>query len=334
MKKQIVVTVILMLLSAYVGWYLAGKTWSHNSPQLNDEILAVINDEIISRDDFLEQMKLRGGQYAGQYHSVEQRKVLLDFLVNQQLMLAAAKSLGVDQEAIVQKVYRQAVIDKYLDQALNQKLAEIKVSSKEIEAYFEANRNSYNRPARRRAAIIYKKLPTDISVNDKADLIANMGSIKQQALEAEEHITHFGQLALQHSDDPNSKYQGGVIGWLIESPQRAYKWPQEVVKTLFELPENGDVSDVIETDKGLYLVRLVNAENVASTELSQMASGIRKKLLNEKQKSAKQAFVDSLQTNAKININSELLAAIEPLNPEPKDNQQQPPAMPRQAGVQ
>jgi len=334
MKKQFVLTLILMLLSAYAGWYLSDMNWSHNRPQLNDDILAVVNDETISRSEFIEQMQLRGGQYAGQYHTVEQRKVLLDFLVNQQLMLAAAKTLGVDQEAVVQKIYRQAVVDKYLDQALNQKLAEIKVSSKEIEAYFEANRSSYNRPARRRAAIIFKKLPSDISEDDKAGVIASMHAIKQQALESEEHITHFGQLALEHSDDPNSKYQGGVIGWLIKSPQRAYKWPQEVVTTLFELSENGDVSEVIEADKGLYLVRLVNAENVAATELSQMASGIRKKILNDKQKAARQDFVSELQADAEIIINSDLLATIKPINPEPKINQKQPPAMPNEAGVQ
>lgn len=333
MKKQILIMVPLMLLSGVTGWYLAGIDWPSKEPTLGSDVVAIVNDEVITKDDYITQMKIRGGSFPGQYQDLKQKQVLLDFLVNQKLLLEQAEAQGIDQNPMVQKVYHQAVVDKYLELNLNKNLAEIRVPESEVKRYFEENKNSYNRPARRRGAIIYKKTDQDVTEPQLSELRTELLAIKEQAGELPNHLTHFGELARMHSDDPTSKYQGGVIGWLIESPKRAYKWPQNVVEALFELPENGSTSDIIQTDKGLYLVRMVGSENVVATEYERIASGIKQKILSEKQSTTKREFLNSIKDDAKIQINQDLLATIEPINNAPKDNNKQPPAMPVKAGV-
>lgn len=334
MKKQILLIVPLMLLSGLTGWYLAGVNWPSKEPSLDSDVLAIVNNEVISKGDYVTQMKIRGGSFPGQYQDLKQKQVLLDFLVNQKLLLAQAEAQGIDQDPVVKKVYHQAVIDKYLEINLNKKLAEIRVPESEVKQHFENNKKSYNRPARRRGAIIFKKTNQNMTESQLSELRTELLAIKDQTNEMPNHITHFGDLARKHSDDGSSKYQGGVIGWLIESPKRAYKWPQNVVKALFELPENGSTSDIIQTDKGLYLVRVVGSENVVETEYERIASGIKQKILSEKQIATKKEFLNSIKDDAKIQINQDLLASIEAINDAPKDNNKQPPAMPVKAGVQ
>lgn len=334
MKKQLLIMIPLMLLSAYIGWYAAGLNWPSKQASLSSGVLAIVNDETITEGDFKTQMKIRGGAIPGQYQDLKQKKVLLDFLVNQKLLLAEAKAQGIDQNPVVQKVYHQAIIDQYLEINLNKKLAEISVSESEIRQQFENNKQSYNRPARRRGAIIFKQTNPDMTASQLSELRSELLAVKEQTNELPNHITHFGDLARLHSDDRGSKYQGGVIGWLIESPKRAYKWPGKVVNALFEMPVNGSMSDIIETEQGLYLVRLVGSENVVETRYEQIASGIKQKILSEKQVSTKKEFLNGIKDNANIQINHELLATVKPITDVPKDNNKQPPAMPVKAGVQ
>lgn len=333
MKKQYIVVAALMIISGAAGWFLSSINWSTGTPEINDKVLAVINDSVITEDDFLTQMKLRGGKNAGQYHDIKQKQVLLEYLINQKLLMSKALQSGTDQDPLVQKIYQQTVIDKFLEAGLNDELTKINVTTAEVERYFEEHKNSYNRPARRRGAIIFKKTSDDMTNANKQALKDELLAVKQAAIQLPSHQTHFGELARIHSDDRASMFQGGVIGWLIESPNRAYKWPQAVTDTLFSLSENGALSDIVETDKGYYLVRLVGAENTKETEFKLIASGIKQKILSDKQAAAKKAFLAEIQANAHIEINEALLQSINPINPEPKDDSNQPPAMPVQAGV-
>ena len=334
MKKQLLWIIPLMLMSGACGWYLAGIQWQSQSPELRDDVLAVVNDSVITEQDFVTQMQIRGGHYAGQYQDMKQKQVLLTFLINQKLLMNKALALGIDQDPVVQKIYHQTVVDKFLEADLNKRLADITVSTAEAKDYFEQHKINYNRPARRRGAMIFKEISADMTDEDKQALKQELQQVKQEAAKLPTHQAHFGELARMHSDDRSTMYQGGVIGWLIENPNRAYKWPAAVTQAVFELTDNGDMSDVIETDQGYFLVRLVAAENVQETQFEQISDGIKQKLLSDKQTAAKKAFLADIKSTARIEINEGLLKSIQPINPEPKKDNKQPPAMPVQAGVQ
>ena len=332
MNKWLVL--VLMFISGALGWYLAGHWPVKGQPTASQEVLAVVGDEVITKDDFIRQMSSRGGSVAGQYHDLRQKQFLLDFMINQQVMFDDAVRKGIDQDEAVQKMYRKATIDKYLELELNQKLKALTVSEREIQQHFNNNKQRYEKPARKRAAIIHKKLPAEVSDEVKQELIDELLSVKTQVAELDAKTLHFGELALSHSDDRNSKYQGGVIGWFVEHPQRAYKWDRTVIETLFALPEAGAVSEVLETDDGLFLVRLVAAEQVEEKTLNQVSSGIRQQLLKAKQDALKQQFITQLIEAADIDINQQLLANINPLNPEQEATEKKPPALPGGNGGQ
>lgn len=331
MNKLLVV--VLMAVSGISGWYLAKNLPLKSSPTLNSDILAIIDGDVISKDEFIQQMTLRGGNRPGQYHEVKQRKFLLDFMINQKLMMNDAEVKGINKNDTVQRLYRKATIDKYLDEVLESKLDAVRVSDSEIKQHFEDNFSIYEKPARKRAAIIYKATNSETSAEEKEAIKQSLLAIKSSVSELDTNTYHFGDLALENSDDRASMYQGGVIGWFIENPNRAYKWDRSVIQELFKLSDNGDVSDVVETDQGLFLVRLVASENVNVKTLAQVSSGIKKQILKSKQDQVKRDFINSLAANSKVEVNEELLAQIEPINPIKRNSERKPPALPSGAGA-
>jgi peptidyl-prolyl cis-trans isomerase C len=318
--------------SGFIGWLIGGKEPSEIKSQINDTTIAVVNNKAISKEDFIKKMEHHGGLRAGQFHKLEQRESLLTFLVNQEVMFTQALEKGIEKDPAVMSVYKKAVIDRYLERELEPLLANVKISNREVETYFNDNKKSYDRPARRRGAIIFVKN----SLKDSAETKLKNKQRIQEALDKiqglDEKTMHFGELAKQYSDDRNSRYQGGVIGWLINHPSRKYRWDDEVVESLFALKANGDTSSIIETKSGYYIVRLVATENIQEKALAKVQKGIKNSLIQKKKKQFKTEFLTELIDNADISINQNLLASIEPISKAVGKNKKKPPALPGTGG--
>ncbi len=325
--------VVGLLLAGVVGWYASG--WQSKPVTESDKVyLAMVNGQGIEKEWFIEQMKLRGGFKPGQFQTTEQKQTLLDFLINEEVIYQQALAQGVGDDPAVSKVYKKAVIDKFITDTLNQKLAEVKIGDSEVEAYFKQNQVTYNRPARRRAAIIKAEFNESDDDGQKAEKYQRI----EQALSAVETMgdttSHFGELAKIYSDDRASMYQGGVIGWFINHPSRKYKWDEALIDALFALESPGDVSTIITTDDGYYIVRLVSAENVQEKSFEQVKKGIKNQLVQAKRRQVKADFMDALINGAEVEINNSMLAEIPALSPKAEDKSNPPPAMPSIGGVQ
>ncbi len=324
--------VLGLLVSGFVGWYIGQREQTDIDAKIDANTVAVVNNKAISKEAFITQMKSHGGLKTGQYHKIEQRESLLTFLINQEVMFNQAMLKGFADDEAVKSLYKKAVIDRYLELELKPLLARAKVSPLDVQKYFEKNKKSYEKPARRRGAIIYVKT----SIKDSAEVLAKKKEKIEEAYakitDLDDKIKHFGQLAKTFSDDRSSRYQGGVIGWLINHPSRKYKWDEVVVKTLFSLENDGDISPILETDNGFYIVRLVSAEKQQERKLSRVEKGIKNSLLQKKKKQIKEEFIVSLINSADIRINKELLANIEPLSKAASKNKKRPPALPGTGG--
>ena len=72
----------------------------------------------------------------------------------------------------------------------------------------------------------------------------------------------FAQLAKDYSDDTNTKYQGGDLGFIMQTTTHAFglaegdeKLEPELEKIAFQL-QPGDVSDIIQTEKGFNILKV------------------------------------------------------------------------------
>ncbi len=324
MNKTIKTLISITSLTAAtaLGWYFGKQNTLQQNTVMPKEIVAIVNDEIISKETFIQQMVLHGGLRPGQYQTLEQKQVLLDYLVNQEVVFSKAKVLGITENVAVNNLFKKKVVERYLDLELKPKLSAVKVSKNDVMMHFEHNKESYNKPARRRAAVIFVKGENNERIIEAQNKIANL----------DENIKHFGELAKTYSDDANSRYRGGVIGWLINHPNRKYRWDEKVTNALFSLKNNGDISPIIKADYGYYLVRLVEQEKQKKRTLSKVEKGIKNSIRQKLVKEMKTDFIDELIASSDITVNQNILESIKPLSTHSKPKQKTPPALPGSGG--
>ena len=66
----------------------------------------------------------------------------------------------------------------------------------------------------------------------------------------------FSVLGVDYSEHAASRFKGGVVGW-FEPGGGADAWSRAVAEMVFSLEQDGEVSEVIERDEGIFLVRLM-----------------------------------------------------------------------------
>ena len=136
---------------------------------------------------------------------------------------------------------------QYVEIKMEDLMKEVAVSDEQLETYYNENRDAYRKSAeRRRASVIQFNVEED---RDAAQAKAEAVLAKVKAGE------DFAELAKTESDDAFSGEQGGDLDWFERGV-----YGDEFDKVVFELANVGDVSEIFETEAGLYIAKLTGDE--------------------------------------------------------------------------
>lgn len=311
----------------------AGGIWwsQQQGPRQVDDVVVVasVNGIEITREEFLQEMAKRGGSLPGQYQTVEQRRALLDSLLERKALVEGALLSGYDQDPEIVARYEDMLARKFRENMLKLRLEAVTVSDQEVEEFYEQHKEDYARPARRQVALIHVAVPGKANEEAWAKKAATMDEVLAAVQELPVETRHFGLVARKYSDDRSSRYRGGVIGWLVEHPSRDYKWDMQVIEAAFALQETGQISAPLKTDDGYYLVRLVQKQDASLQPLDRLREGLRNRLLTEKRRELQRNVMDEIHRGMEIEVNEPVLAAIEPLSGEKvASDRRTPPAIP------
>ena len=139
----------------------------------------------------------------------------------------------------------------------------------------------------------------------------------------------FGSIAVKYSDHQPTRYRGGDTGWL-QKYRRDLRWPKEVMEAIFALQEPMEMSPVIATPEGYYLVKLLETKESRLRPLSVVKNRIRHQLLQEKKVEAERKFYEELKSRVQIKVNHARLKAIEPPTGGSGRKPKSPPTLPGQ----
>lgn len=245
-------------------------------PELLTVNVAKVGDEYISLEYFEQAAKNRAGKHLDSLDY----NVLLDELIVRQASIQFAKRHNQDNSYDYIQAVENLLIGQLRQQILQPKLDKIKVSEAEIQEYYQANPRKYQQNTRVQIAMLYQTLTGDINQQ-----IEQLNQVRDKALAIK--LKDFGPLAIEHSDDQASRYKGGLKGWQIQGV--ASKYPQAVQNIMFHL-KLGEVSPVIQTDKGLYLIKSVNKVNEQVLPFEKVRQKIYHQLITQKQQQAEIEF--------------------------------------------
>jgi parvulin-like peptidyl-prolyl isomerase len=245
-------------------------------------------------------------------------------MVRSELLFAVARNEKYENDPEVIAQVKQLMVGKYLRDKLEPKLAQLKATEQESEAYYYAHPAEFGSHAMVHAALIRIAVSPKATGEKRAELLKRAESARAEAMKLEAGVPAFGNVALKYSEDQSSRYRGGDVGWL-QSGTTEGGLDRKVTDAIFALKAPGQVSPVVAAADGYYIVKLMETKGATVKPFAEVKEGVRYQVIQEKRKKVEQDFIEQLKNRIPVSENRGLLQTIDPPGEGTKAG---PPALP------
>jgi len=278
-------------------------------------VLAVVGDKEITIEEFTRHFEARRDRSPVPVDAGE----LLNELVEREVLAQNAVKAGLMDDPEVAEKMRDVLIATFKERQLTPLLETASVSDDEISAAYDSEKDKLTKPGQVRLAILYaqaepgEKDDTDNAARLRLEAAAQLA--RQQDVRTDKgEPASFGPLAVQHSEDQESRYRGGEIGW-VERERFPGRLDAAVIKAGFALATPGQISTVITGANGYYVVKLLERRSPAVLPLEQATPALRSRLLAEKQGDLMEKFQHQLRQDLRVEVHADRLAQIAAATP-------------------
>jgi peptidyl-prolyl cis-trans isomerase C len=270
------------------------------APQSNEELatpLAKVDDITITVKQLQDSINRQSPYVRARYQSREQKKMFLENLVTFEVLAKEAARRGLDRDPEVVQTLKSAMISKLMKAELQSGLTPDDVAEADIRAYYEANRQEFDKPEEVRASAVVVK----------SKRVADQ--VLQQARAAEGASNKaFRDLVAKYSVDEETKLRGGDLRFF--SRAEAPGVPAKVVEAAFALAKTGDVGGPVEDGGRFWVLKLTGRRKAVVKTYEQVKRQIQNDLYKDRREGSRKKFVQDLEAKAKIQIFEENLKKV------------------------
>lgn len=260
------------------------------------ETLANVNGVVVGSKEF-EQAAARKAPASGDSLSAEEKKEVLDSLVEEKLLYAEALRKGLDKDPKVQKV----MVNTLLREDVYSTVKNSDFTDEMLQAYYEEHKSEFVVPEKVQIKRILIKV-TDARPDDAAKQEAER--IRAEVVKSPDS---FKDLAAKYSEDPY-KRRGGDVGFVSKEGKPGLD--PAIVEKAFSI-DTGAVSEVFKTTDGYNVVQVAARREQVERTFQQMKGSVLRKVKNDKMKELYDAYVAKLKQGADIKVDDTKLAAVE-----------------------
>ena len=270
----------------------------------NSNPVAIIGEAVITADMLRAQLQQRFPPPRNQPLSLEQKQAVLDTWIRTESLYARARATGFDQSPELQTQIKNLVVTRFLENRLPG--TSVEVTDEAVAAWYQTNQARFAQPASARGAILLIAVPANASADKRIEARQRAEAIWNEA-RTPAGETDFSKLVARFSDDQASRYRGGDVGWHSAGSTSLH---HAVRDALLALERETDMAPLVETERGFYIVKLLERRAAAHQPLAQVQKTIRYEVSREYARQAERAFYDQLKQGLNIRINQELLESI------------------------
>ncbi|MBL9138681.1 MAG: peptidyl-prolyl cis-trans isomerase [Verrucomicrobiales bacterium] len=299
----------------------------HSTPQRTPKSAALdevarVGDASITASEFRVAWKKRHPD--GSASVAPNPSAVLEPLIQRELLFAEAERAGFTRRDDLLASWRAFVATRFHEERQALAPPAEPVTESEIAAHYQTHSDAYAAPERRRLALLQLPTQPEAPALPLQESRKDARSIHDEAVTEARNSRDFGPLAARHSIHQASRHFGGDIGWVTRA-QAARAWPEEVAEAAFALAEPGDLSPLLATSEGVYLLKLVDREPARPAPLAAVRERIRYELTRARASQAETQFLDELRLRHPVQVFGENLAAAVPRE---TSVAHQPPALP------
>jgi peptidyl-prolyl cis-trans isomerase C len=272
-----------------IAWFLT-MGWSDRIFSAEDEVLARVGNEVITRIDFETRMRSLPPAAQEEMKDFEKKKELLNNMIKARLLVAEGEKRGLNEKSDI-KATMKMIRDDYITQEYVRAYLgkNVEVSDEEAQNYYNTNPRIREREYLRMSQIVVEK------EEEAREILARLKKGE-----------HFKKLARERSVDEASKHMGGEVEWLEKG--KGEKEIEEALSTL----EKGGLSDIIKLKGKYYILKLedkkiepkipflkVKDEIIKSLKYMKLTEVVEKEIEELRKKISVETFYDKLAPEAK-----------------------------------
>lgn len=289
--------------------------------------VAVVNGDVITRKDldravdFGKRQAMQKGQPLNALQLAAMEKDTLDKLIGIQILYQASKKAGnnVDKKQVDEKfaefrkrfpteeAFKKAMGEWHVTEA--DMKAELKkgmvteafvvknfvdkttVPEEKVKAYYDSHPQFFKQPAKVKASHILIKVKADASEAEKAEAMNKIKKIQEKLKKGDD----FAEVAKASSEGPSAA-KGGDLGYFGRG-----QMVKPFEDTAFTL-EPGKVSDVVKTQFGYHLIKVVDKKPETTVPFEAVKPRIEQYLKQEEVQKEVKKYIDNQRKEAKVEI--------------------------------
>ncbi len=229
---------------------------------------------------------------------VEPAKKVVEELAQTRVLALAAIEKGYDRDpAFVQRLAEQ-LATMYLEKEVEAPERAKQPSDDEVKTFLEAHRTDYARPERVRVALVSFQAQTPAERSAKR---AKATAALQDARAHGKDYYAFGELARAKSEDSRTVARDGELGETTRE-ELAAAAGLEVATAAFGMKEPGVYDGVVESAKGLHVLKLLGREPAYKPQLDELRDTLRARLMAERRAERRKALLDRIWKEAGVRI--------------------------------
>jgi parvulin-like peptidyl-prolyl isomerase len=303
-----------------IGFYLVSCV-ALNASNIQEEILVLINNNLITRNAFQKEVDVYRRAKSGDNSNVDirlAREITLQNLIDSYALIDKANDMGLEfsddallknlksETGFTSDVELELVIKKDLGVDLKfflniRKRNEIKheviqrgvklqvsITNKEVQDYYDEHKNKYQKVNRFRISELV--LSKGTTPEEKRNTLKKVHDIQEKL----DHAVDFESLVRDNSIAPSSS-SGGDLGWIDTNVLHP-----ELEAAVLTLSKKGQVTNAIELDKDIYLVKLTDIEDGGIRPFEEVRESIEANLKQIKTQQSENAYVKSITDRASV----------------------------------
>lgn len=278
------------------------------TPEQAARVVAKVGDRTITLGDYAAAIDRMDQFDRLRYQSPERKRELLKELVDVELLAIEAKRRGLDKKEATEAALRQIMRDALLADVQKSLPTPADLPDDEVKSYYEAHREEYREPERRRVSAIVVE-----SDKTAAEVLAEAKKGKTP--------TDWGKLFFSKSmTAPKEKVSNvpldlagdlGIVGPPDDAKGSNPRVPDAVRKAVFKLSKVSDIAEEVVTDgKYFYVVRMSGLTPGHERSLAEADRSIRVMLLQKRLQELESKLEQDLRTKYKVEIDDAALSKL------------------------
>jgi hypothetical protein len=236
------------------------------------------------------------------------RKALLEELIDESALVQRAKAQGLDQTPDFQRRVRTLLIATLREREAALPAETMAPTKAGLMGLYEKMKPGLMIPAARHLAILQLTAETPGSINVVVEKLKQAVQ-RFHALPPDAARRGFGPVAAEFSDDQDTRYAGGDLGWLTDDEIKR-RLPAGPAQAAMSLTKPGTCSDVIQSGGTAFVILLSGQRAAAVQPFEKVEKQLRNEWEARAAKAAEAARQDSLRQGLNIQTDDELLRSL------------------------